>query len=98
MQLDSLHLTFDLLPAVISMSGALLVSRYDRWSFAGWLLWLISNTLWIGWAFTAGAAGGVPVWGVALQNVFFLVTSIKGMINSRRKFSDPGPGQPLVQL
>ena len=96
MAFESLPFTFDMVPAAISMAGSVLVSRYDRWSYAGWALWLVGNVIWIGWAFTAGAAARVPVWGVALQNVFFLGTSIKELLNSRRGCRQNGTSLPQI--
>lgn len=70
----------DMACAVISIAGSLLVARYDKWSYIGWLLWLISNVAWIGWALLGAAS---PVWGVACQNTLFLYSSIKGYLSCR---------------
>lgn len=80
MTLSKLTGSMDLICAAISMVGSLLVSRYDRWSYLGWLCWLVANVLWITWAFTSTAS---PVWGVALQNAFFFWTSVRGYLACR---------------
>lgn len=79
--------TFDMACAVISIAGSLLVARYDRWSYLGWLLWLASNLAWIGWALLGTNA---PVWGVAFQNALFLYSSIKGYLTCRASMRAAG--------
>lgn len=78
-------LTPDLIPAVLSVVGAFLVARYDRWSGWGWLLWIVSNLMWLVWA-TLGTADGNIVRGIILQNGIFLLTSLKGLIKWRHMF------------
>lgn len=83
-------ITFDLLPAALSIVGSLLVSRYDRWSTLGWACWLVANGLWIFFALTMPAANtpnGTPLVGIVAQNAFFIYTSIKGLINSSKRFA-----------
>lgn len=92
------HISMDMICAVISVVGALLVSRYDRLSYLGWMCWLVSNIAWILWAMTMPEA---PVWGVIVQNAFFLWTSIKGLHACRRELKssdmeDRGTQAPLV--
>lgn len=79
--------TFDMACAVISISGSLLVARYDKWSYLGWLLWLVANLAWIGWALLGTNA---PVWGVAFQNALFLYSSIKGYLTCRASMRAAG--------
>jgi len=93
MNLFNVTITMDLVCAAISIPGSLLVARYDRWSYLGWLCWLVSNVAWIAWALTAAAS---PMWGVALQNGFFFWTSIRGYLTCRKTMkaasvSMPGP-------
>lgn len=83
---DQLPLTFDMLPAALSMLGAFYVARHDSTSWRGWLLWLASNVLWICWGLSLFGKGG-PVWGIVGQNIVFFGTSIQGFIKSRRKFT-----------
>ncbi|CAN7774502.1 hypothetical protein LJR290_007713 [Variovorax sp. LjRoot290] len=80
-------ISMDIVCAAISMIGSLLVARYDRWSYLGWLCWLAANVLWIVWAFTTPAA---PVWGVVAQNAFFFWTSIKGYLACRKAMRADG--------
>lgn len=75
------EITLDIVCAVISMVGSLLVARYDRWSYLGWLAWLVANVLWIVWALISPAA---TVWGVVAQNAFFFYTSVKGYLACRK--------------
>jgi hypothetical protein len=83
----------DILCAAISMVGSLLVARYDRWSYLGWLCWLVANVLWIFWAFTTSAA---PVWGVVAQNAFFFWTSIRGFLACRRSMKTAATAAPVA--
>lgn len=75
-------MTFDLIPAALSILGAILVSRYDKSSYIGWFLWVISNFLWIGWS-VFGQPNGNVLLGVLLQNSVFLYTSITGLRRSK---------------
>jgi hypothetical protein len=86
MTIFNFTITMDLVCAAISMVGSLLVARYDRWSYLGWLCWLMANVLWIVWAFTTPTA---PVWGVVAQNVFFFGTSVKGYLACRKLVTTP---------
>lgn len=70
--------SLDLVPAALSVAGALLVARYDRWSGLGWFLWIISNVLWIGWGLQ-GDENGKIARGIVFQNFIFLGTSIAGL-------------------
>lgn len=79
-------LTLDLIPAGLSVLGALLVARYDRWSGLGWLCWLASNGMWIAWG-VAGTGDGQMANGVVLQNIIFLGTSMTGLAKWRRHFA-----------
>lgn len=81
MTIFNIAITMDIVCAAISMTGSLLVARYDRWSYLGWMAWLVANVLWIVWAFTTPTA---PVWGVVAQNAFFFYTSVKGYLACRK--------------
>ena len=78
-----MEFTLDLVPATLSIVGALLVARYDRWSGLGWLLWIASNVMWIGWGLN-GVGDGQIATGVIFQNTAFLATSIAGLRKWRK--------------
>jgi len=78
--LFNIYIGLDLACAVMSMLGSYFVSRYDRWSYVGWICWIVANIAWIVWGFSPQ---GGPVVGVILMNVFFLATSVRGLRTCR---------------
>ena len=71
-------------PAVaLSMLGSILVSSSLRKRrMTGFLIWLISNTLFIIWAIYISA------WAVILMYLFFSGTSIKGFVSNKEVSND----------
>lgn len=87
MTLFDIPLGMDLGCAVLSMFGSYFVSRYDRWSFVGWICWIAANVAWIAWGIAGQAS---PVAGVILMNIFFLATSVRGL--RKTLWGAPPPG------
>lgn len=62
----------------IGLTGALLVSqRAARWRRRGFLCWVASNCLLIGWALDHGA------WGLLTMYAVYCLTSLLGWWNNR---------------
>ena len=69
---------------ITGLSGAILVSqRSPSLRRHGFLLWLVSNSCLIWWAWSTGT------WGLLAMYFFYSVTSFMGWLNNRMRWHQP---------
>ena len=70
----------EIVAAVLSCFGAYVVAKHGTTMHAklGWIAWVASNTLWIGFALYNGH------WGMSAMQTYFLYTASLGLVNTRK--------------
>ena len=63
--------------AVTVASGWLVASDAQRWRLWGFLLFLVSNVLWVAWGIHDAA------WALVALQVFLAVTNVRGVVDNR---------------
>lgn len=70
----------ELVAAALSCFGAYVVAKHGHTMRAksGWIAWIVSNVLWIGFAIHNGH------WGMLAMQTYFLYTASLGLVNTRK--------------